>query len=605
VPESAFYLDVEHGPLYARLHRPVEGTARDVAVLMCSPFGYDDVCSYRSRRVWAQRLAAAGYPTLRFDLPGTGDSGGSGDESLERQTAAVGEAAEWLRDAAGSRRVAGIGIGLGGLLAARAAAAGAPIDDLVLWATPARGKAIVRELRALAAMESSARDASERAEAESPDQLSRRPDETDGAIEVGGFALSREAGEALERIDLSSMHLPAKGKRRALLLGRDGISVDARLARWLASEGVTVTEAPGSGYGEMTGQPHEATPPAEVMEQVERWLGAQAGVTAVHADDPRPPSRAVREVELAAGSGRVREEPFTVPVGAGHLDGILTRPAGEPSSDLCVVFCNVGALRRIGPGRMWVQAARRWAERGVVSARIDVEGIGDADGEEGRYADVSGLYVPELSTQVNAVLAHLAEQHAGRRFAIVGMCSGGYWGFHSALTEERIAAVVMFNPRALIWDPARSEAREGTQKLWKLTRRSQWRRLLRGEVRRENVLLVARAVARAAPGFVMAAPGRMLGRWRAWRAGGDALDHILDRLRDRQQRVVLAFCSVGEPLLGELRRERGLPRAQRWPNIEIELIPGYDHLLRPQVMQEDGHAILDRALERELTRGRA
>jgi hypothetical protein len=37
----------------------------------------------------------------------------------------------------------------------------------------------------------------------------------------------------------------------------------------------------------------------------------------------------------------------------------------------------------------------------------------------------------------------------------------------------------------------------------------------------------------------------------------------------------------------------------------VELIPGYDHLLRPRVMQDDGHAILDRALEHELARGRA
>lgn len=605
MPESAFYLDAEHGPLYARFHQPPpDGERRDVAVLMCSPFGYDDVCSYRSRRVWAQRLAAAGYPTLRFDLPGTGDSGQEGTAPLDSWAGAVGDAAEWLRSAACSERIVAVGIGLGGLLAAQAAVAGAPVDDLVMWATPARGKTVVRELRAMAAMESSARDASERAEAERPDQLSRRPDEPGGAIEVGGFALSQEAAEALSRLDLSTMQMPEGGERRALLLGRDGISVDKRLAQWLRGEGVDVTEAAGPGYGEMTGQPHEATAPAEVMEHVERWLGERSEVA------PIPPDAAsaggqVREVKLATASGHIREELFAVPLGAGHLDGILTLPEGRPDSDLCVVFCNVGALRRVGPGRMWVQAARRWAERGVPSARIDVEGIGDADGDERLYADVSGLYTPELSTQVGAVLAHLAEQGVGQRFVIVGMCSGAYWGFHCALEEQRIAAVVMYNPRALIWDPARSEAREGTQKLWKLTRRSQWRRLLRGEVRRENMLLVLRAVARATPGFVVAAPGRLLRRWRQRRAGGDELDHILDRLRERRQRVVLAFCSVGEPLLHELRRERGLPHATRWPNIEIELIPGYDHLLRPRVMQEDGHAILDRALEHELTRGRA
>ena len=47
----------------------------------------------------------------------------------------------WLRAASRSSRVAVIGIGLGGLLAIEATRSGAPIDDLVLWAVPAGGRA--------------------------------------------------------------------------------------------------------------------------------------------------------------------------------------------------------------------------------------------------------------------------------------------------------------------------------------------------------------------------------------------------------------------------------------------------------------------------------
>ena len=65
-----FYLSGGGEPVLSLFH-PAAG---DVAVLMCPPFGWDDICSYRSRRDWAERLATAGYPALRFDLPGTGDS---------------------------------------------------------------------------------------------------------------------------------------------------------------------------------------------------------------------------------------------------------------------------------------------------------------------------------------------------------------------------------------------------------------------------------------------------------------------------------------------------------------------------------------------------
>jgi hypothetical protein len=50
---------------------------KELGVLFCPPFGWEDFCSFRSRRQWAGELAAAGHPSIRLDLPGGGDSGGS------------------------------------------------------------------------------------------------------------------------------------------------------------------------------------------------------------------------------------------------------------------------------------------------------------------------------------------------------------------------------------------------------------------------------------------------------------------------------------------------------------------------------------------------
>ena len=138
----ALYLDGGAEPVFAILHEPTGAAARDTAALICPPYGWEEVCSYRSRRWWAEQLAADGYATLRLSFPSTGDSGGSPRDParLDAWTSAVAAAASRLRGAAGANRLVAIGLGLGGMVAYRAAASGAEIDELALWATPARGK---------------------------------------------------------------------------------------------------------------------------------------------------------------------------------------------------------------------------------------------------------------------------------------------------------------------------------------------------------------------------------------------------------------------------------------------------------------------------------
>lgn len=598
------YISSEGEPLYGWLHLPPADGTLDVAVLMCSPFGWDETASYRSRRVWAERLAAAGYPTLRFDLPGTGDSGGSADDPnrVEAWTAAVLDTARWLRGRTGCRRLVAAGVGLGGILAARALVRGAPIDDLALWATPARGRALVREMRTFGAMEASARETVEQSCARIPAEVPQRPPLEDGAVESGGFMLSGETVRALEAVDVSREDIRAGGGRRALLLGRDGIAADARLRRWLEDAGVQVTTDDGEGFGRMTDQRFQAQAP-QVVDRMTRWLGEEAG-TGRRPPEARPdwPAETSAEVELEAGEGRIREELFSIAApSGGRLEGVLAEPVDRPAAELCAIYANVGVIRRTGPGRMWVDTSRRWAARGVPCLRLDVAGIGDSEGDASRYGDISGLYVPELAEQIAATVTALAASGVARRFIIVGLCSSAYWGFHCALHDDRVGAVVMINPAALMWGPGLVAAREARRAL-RLRRLSQWRRLARGGVERELILRVLRGVAESVARAFVTAPARLAARWHRRRGEGDDIDAALDRLSGRDQRLVLVFCSLGEQLRDELARQRRLPPRERWPNMELELIPGYDHLVRPRAMQRDAHEILDRALERELER---
>ncbi len=145
-------------PLY--LNGPTEGVfalfhdaadrRSETAVLLCPPFGWDPICPHCELLRFGEHLAAGGYPTLQIDLPGSGNSAGNpGDpERLQAWTQAVigGGAVA----ASGERRTAHRGC------RRRAWRPGLPsephleqahIDDLVLWAVPARGRTLVRELR--------------------------------------------------------------------------------------------------------------------------------------------------------------------------------------------------------------------------------------------------------------------------------------------------------------------------------------------------------------------------------------------------------------------------------------------------------------------------
>ena len=200
-------------------------------------------------------------------------------------------AASWLRQKTGCRRVAAIGISLGGMMACKSIAEGAAIDDVVLWAVPARGATFVREIRAFALMEDT--DAGD-TDAQRAELL------PEGFIWAGGFVLSAETVADLKALDLSEVALPhAHSQRRALLLDRDGIGPDQTLQAHLESQGVEVTAAPGPGYGAMGPKPHMAVPPLEVYERVLEWLerppatGADGAPLSRASPVPRPSARSL------------------------------------------------------------------------------------------------------------------------------------------------------------------------------------------------------------------------------------------------------------------------------------------------------------------------
>ncbi|WP_109127491.1 alpha/beta hydrolase [Dyella sp. C11] len=115
------------------------------AVLLCAPFGVEQIRCHRLYRQLAHALAETGLPVLRFDYYGTGDSGGeTKDFDWVRCMADVVTAASELRNRHGGGRVLAFGTRLGAN-AALAAAQAARLDGVVAWDAIADGSALVRQ----------------------------------------------------------------------------------------------------------------------------------------------------------------------------------------------------------------------------------------------------------------------------------------------------------------------------------------------------------------------------------------------------------------------------------------------------------------------------
>jgi len=551
------------GDTIAAIYEPAAGQARDTAVLIVPPFGWDDQTSYRARRDWSLALAAEGFANLRIDLPGTGDSSGHArDEQLVHAwVRAVATAVDWLRSA-GAARIAIIALGVGGLVALQAITRGARVDALILWGMPVNGRTFVREFKAFGRLEQS----------QTGEPSTDTPDHE---LRAGGHVLTAAMITDLSELESIAM-LQSSGPQRALAIGRDGSGPDGALLKALRSSGAEVTTDPGKGWGAALARP-QSTSPTALFDTVNAWL-AEAAAPAVKAMSLSGDDSAL----IGDPGSRVRETavPFE---GAGQqLYAIIAEPVDRQRADLTLILYNAGAIRRIGPNRMWAEAARRWAAAGIPVIRVDVEGIGDAGGDGSAYRESDDpFYTPDLVEQARAALDLAVERGFPDRFALGGLCSGGYWAFQAALADPRVRSVIMLNPRLLFFDP-RSDGERELRKLSRLFTPAGLRRI---KLEKLSWKRAARL-------------GRHLLRRRAGSSPGATA--ALELLSRRGQQIVMGF-SGEEPLYEELRRQFSPDGLERF-GVHVSELPYKSHTLKPMKAQEAGHRVIDAALKRALER---
>ncbi len=539
-----------------------------LGVVMAPPLGWDDICSYRPLRFVARRLAQDGFPVLRFDLPGTGDSSGDAMDGglLQAWVQSVSDAAAELRRTAGVERIALSGVRFGAMLVLAAAAGAREFEELIVWGAAATGRALLRELRAFANVQ-----LREYSSGEAPPQPA-------AGFEVGGFLIAPETQAAIESLDLSA--LPAMPGRRVLVLTRDELAADAKLVRALEAAQCEVQVKPGHGYAAIMAIPHEAVPPEETSRAMTEFLRARSA-------GPCQTENPAARVAIADMGGGVLETIYTVENSGKQMFGILCEPGSKAQrSKCCVLFLNPGATRHIGPNRMWVEAARRWAARGVISLRLDLGGIGESDGEA--VLDVEHLYQDGLVAQVERAMHSLRSRVGVRQFIAIGLCSGAFWALHAAVRDSDIRSAVLLNPRLFKWDPEVDRLRALKRTIKGLTSWTDWRRVARGEVSPADIKRLAVEGFRA----------RRAHPARPFEMQMEALAEARAALERNNSRATLIF-TEGEPLLSEMQELGELP-SQTDPRIRALRIPTGGHTFRPLWIQKLAHGLIDGEIESAL-----
>lgn len=181
-------------PLFGVYHHPEVGAGAH-GVLLSSPVGHEYVRVHRMVRYLAVLLSRAGYPVLRFDFTGTGDSHGEAEDgNFQVWQKDLTTAANELRDTSGCRELSVIGIRLGATIAATVPDYPGEVRSIFLWDPVISGASYLDELA-----EQHRLWLGEASENGGPDQLL-------------GTALSPRLVEDLRALDLSRMEAVPAGR---------------------------------------------------------------------------------------------------------------------------------------------------------------------------------------------------------------------------------------------------------------------------------------------------------------------------------------------------------------------------------------------------------
>lgn len=605
-PATPLYFGPPGRRLFGWLHRPSHGE-RDLALVVCKPFGYEAVCSNRSIREFAEMAAASGVACLRFDYLGTGDSDDIDlkADQVDAWTEDVLAAIEELKLRTGISRVCLLGLRLGATIATLASARSPALAGLLLISPLVSGRRYLKDLRvtrlaAAVGSEGAAGAGAAGAGADAP--------APDGSIEVSGFVLSAATIDALGSLDLAQMSAPTCP---TLVIDETGLPRARKWSESFASAGRYV-QLPGL-IEMIFAMPHDAKLPAEMLTEVRAWLHEFSAirVDSCTTSDSRESSsrRSVQEVEPEDRSSvlylagpetnprcQISERPLWLHSDT-RLFGIVTKPPTDEKRKRGVILLNAGATYHIGPNRQYVSLARQWARRGYYVLRFDLQGLGDSGTRNGHPDDE--VFPPAALDDIRAAIKFMRSHYGVSDFSLCGICSGAYHALRAAAAAMPITRVLMINPRNFYWEHGTEidaltpgevllRSRQQRQRIFS---QEAWKRVLGGQVDIPRLALIYAHRPLIAIGNVL----RRVASALKLRILRQDIGAELEEMVSRGIKVTFVFAR-SEPGLELLRVQGGSRLARLGDRCRIHVIENADHVFS----RADTREIMEQAISQEL-----
>ncbi len=242
-------------------YQPGEGvTRRKYGVVLCYPLGDEYIRAHRAYRQWAMRLTRLGFPVLRFDYYGTGDSAGDDvNVSLAEWQADIGLAIDELKRRSGVTQICLAGLRLGASLALLAGLKRPDVNAVVLWEPIVNGAAYLDELR----------------EAHESKLMYLHSKEgvvkEENKSEFLGFKVSDTFMNDLRGLDLLALQDGFKGK--LYIIEGEAKPPVAQLKSKLEGQGSNVVYQQAEGPTIWVEDPDKALVPNAVLQAMVTWMG--------------------------------------------------------------------------------------------------------------------------------------------------------------------------------------------------------------------------------------------------------------------------------------------------------------------------------------------